>query len=232
MRLSMIIRLALGSLIGLLVLGACQETREVQYLMEVTREVVVTRLVVVSATPDDATATPESTPQITPTPTPGAQAAEATPEIVPTPLSEPIIVAEQVFENGRMFYLQPIDEVWVMINTTPDGDQGTWTIYEDTWEEGMPEFDPNIQPPDGFVQPIRGFGKLWRENQAIREALGWALDTEFGHWTNYEYIFGGEVNSAGEYVPGPGQHMLGSREGQTYVFEEVDGTWREVEQTG
>jgi hypothetical protein len=28
------------------------------------------------------------------------------------------------------------------------------------------------------MQPIRGFGKVWRDNQEVREKLGWAVAKE------------------------------------------------------
>ena len=40
--------------------------------------------------------------------------------------------------------------------------------------------DPAIVPPDGRFQPIRGFGKLWRERPDVRDRLGWALGVELG----------------------------------------------------
>ena len=137
--------------------------------------------------------------------------------------------AEQAFENGRMFYLQPNQEIWVMINTDDDT-AGVWTRHRDTWSEDLPETDPSIVPPEeDLYQPIRGFGKLWRENPAVREALGWALEDEMGHVTDYAYYAGGEVTADGEYVPGPGYHTIRSRFGQTYIFDETNGTWRQEE---
>ena len=35
-------------------------------------------------------------------------------------------------------------------------------------------------PPAGLVEPVRGFGKVWRENPAVRQALGWATAPENG----------------------------------------------------
>ena len=59
-------------------------------------------------------------------------------------------------------------------------EDGRWQRFEDTWTEGDPENDPDIVPPPGRFQPIRGFGKLWRERPEVREALGWALGVELG----------------------------------------------------
>ena len=59
-------------------------------------------------------------------------------------------------------------------------DTGQFVRYPDTWVEGQPESDPDITPPAGLQQPIRGFGKLWRENAQVRAGLGWALNAEAG----------------------------------------------------
>ncbi len=42
--------------------------------------------------------------------------------------------------------------------------QGHFERFEDTWTPDEPESDPAVVPPEGLYQPIRGFGKVWREN--------------------------------------------------------------------
>lgn len=207
------------------VAAACQGSTRTEYLMEVTREVTreVTVIVVVTATSGDGgvaqpspTTTPTEAPTISPTPT-------ATVDPFPTPIVNQIIVAEQIFENGRMFYLQPNQEIWVMINGQ-DHTGGSWSRHSDTWREGMPEFDPDLTPPDGLYQPMRGFGKLWRENETVQNALGWALEPEHGRVANYQYFSGGQV-VGGVYIPGPGYHTIDSYYGGAFVFNEADSTW-------
>jgi hypothetical protein len=222
--------LLISVLLGLAVLAACEGPPPTQLLMEVTREVTV--VVVVTATPGgEETPVVIEPPAEETTPPPGEETAEtpvptSTQDAFPTPVSNQIIVAEQLFERGRMFYLQPIGQIWVMIDGEDEVSAGIWRVRRDTWEEGMPEFDPTIIPPsDDLYQPIRGFGKLWREDEALRGALGWATETEYGHVAIYEYYAGGEV-TAGEYVAGPGHHTLRSRYGDTFIFNEVNGTWR------
>jgi hypothetical protein len=53
-------------------------------------------------------------------------------------------------------------------------------VFEDTWTDAEPESDPAIVPPAGLLQPIRGFGKVWRNNAGVRDGLGWALSPEQG----------------------------------------------------
>lgn len=221
------LRLTLLGAAVLLAAAACQSAPQTEYLLEVTREVTreVTVMVVVTASPDNGavSASPSVTPSPPETVTTAAPASTPTVDPFPTPTVNQVIVAEQVFENGRMFYLQPTQEIWVMVNTG-DATTGTYSRFPDTWREGMPESDPDIEPPEGMYQPLRGFGKLWRENEEVRDALGWALDPEHGRVATYQYFPGGEVVN-GVYSPGPGYHTVDSYYGGTFVFNESDSTW-------
>ncbi len=172
--------------------------------------------------PEAAEATAEVTIEGFPTPLPTANP-------MPTAVVSQIQVAEQVFEHGRMFWLQPVREIWVMVNAPDATDHGDWWIFEDTFEEGEPEIDPEVTPPADLIQPRRGFGKLWRENEEVRDALGWGVTPEFGFVTRYEYRPGGYLDANGEYVPGPGVHVLVSLGNETFAFDEATMTWRLVE---
>lgn len=158
-------------------------------------------------------AAPTATPTITPTPDP-----------FPETIVGSIYVAEQRFEGGWMFWLQPNSQIWVL--TANEDGQNVWSVYDDTFVDGEAESDPQILPPEGRFQPIRGFGKLWRENPEVRLATGWAMGAELGHTTRYEYHHGGYVNDANEYVPGPGYHQVESLSGDTILFIEDSRSWR------
>jgi len=96
--------------------------------------------------------------------------------------------AEQPFEHGRMIWLEKADAD----NPVLEGvifvfyADGRCERYDDTWTEGMPESDPAFAPPAGLLQPIRGFGKLWRENTNVRDRLGWATAPEQGFDTTWQ----------------------------------------------
>ncbi|MBZ0306410.1 MAG: LysM peptidoglycan-binding domain-containing protein [Anaerolineae bacterium] len=84
----------------------------------------------------------------------------------------------QNFENGRViWYAAPPTTtnqhgiVYVIYNT------GTWESYVDTWNSTLPASDPALAAPAGLYQPTEAIGKVWRENQNVRAALGWAVDT-------------------------------------------------------
>jgi hypothetical protein len=144
----------------------------------------------------------------------------------PTPTFNRIQVAEQTFENGRMFWLEPIDQIWVMVQGTDDKRSGVWMVFDNAFDEGDQEFDPAITPPEGFLQPVRGFGQLWRENDEVRGALGWATQNEIGHVSDYQYQPAGTVTD-GQFEAEPGYHILSSGYGnKIFRFNEVNGTWQ------
>jgi hypothetical protein len=152
-------------------------------------------------------------------------AATPTADLFPTPTLGQIQMAEQQFEHGRMFWIQPRKQIWVLYD---DGNgSGKWEIYDDTFQDGEVESDPNIIPPQGEYQPERGFGKLWRSTPSIREKLGYGIIPEYGYVSNYEYHPGGEIKD-GKYVQGPGYHILFSLYQDKFQFNEADGTWKKI----
>ena len=182
---------------------------------------------------------PSSTATMTPLPTETLR-----PGIFPTPRTEIASVVEQVFEGGRMIWFRETRQVAVLVGEGVDPEQGEWLCFEDTYMESEPEFLPTFQPPPDITtqsqredvrvqQPIRGFGKIWRENPEIREQLGWALTSEIEHSPVREYIAGGVVQGE-DYVPGPGEYRLGTFfENATILLYELElnaecptGTWR------
>ncbi|MGB1286385.1 MAG: hypothetical protein ACPG7F_07635 [Aggregatilineales bacterium] len=223
-----------GILILSTLLAACQSSEPPTMLV-----MEVTRMVTVVVAPEDITATAvaeaSSAANVTRTPIDVAAATvEAdvtasptsnvtpTPDVFPTAVVGDIYLASQTFERGNMYWVQPVNQIWV---TTTDVDgTNTWRVYEDTFEDGMPESDPELVAPEGLFQPIRGFGKLWRDNPDLRTDLGWATDGETGYNTRYEYTAGGEVTEDFEYVAAPGYHLIETNFG-TLRFDEGERTW-------
>jgi len=72
-----------------------------------------------------------------------------------------------------MIWLAAADSIYMFYK-----DEQQWQRFDDAFEEGQPESDPSLEPPDGHFQPIRGFGKVWRENPEVRRRLGWAVGVE------------------------------------------------------
>jgi len=77
---------------------------------------------------------------------------------------------------------------------------GAWRIFPDTWIEGQAENDPSLSPPEGRVQPGRGFGKLWREDATVREKLGWGLRVEEGLTAPLQAFERGVLIRVGEII--------------------------------
>jgi len=98
------------------------------------------------------------------------------------PRDEAIVTdgAQEHFEHGRMLWNRAQGVIYVLFD---DGQYPRWRAYADEWEEGDPVSDPDIDPPSGYYQPVRGFGLVWRQNPTVRERLGWAVDAEQAYRT-------------------------------------------------
>jgi hypothetical protein len=90
------------------------------------------------------------------------------------PAGEPLAsaAAEQPFEGGVMVWFEATDSIYVFYK------DARWQRFDDAWSEDQAQSDPAFIPPAERFQPIRGFGKVWRENLNVRELLGWALGPE------------------------------------------------------
>lgn len=129
----------------------------------------------------------------------------------------PVNNAYQTYERGLM--------VWVSSagSTGQPGifaifSDGTFQRFNDTWRDGIDPVSVGLNPPDGRSEPIRGFGKVWRETAGMSEAMGWATGQEIGG-SGYVLSF-----ERGEmiYVP---------QTGQTYVLVAgAPGLWTSVAQ--
>jgi hypothetical protein len=205
---------------------ACQGPPPTQIVLVVTATMTDTPDPNATAEATNTADTQQATEEVTQMVTTATPAATATIDPFPTSTLSQIQVAEQVFEHGRMMWIQPRSQIWVMIDDGSGG--GTWTVYQDTFQEGEPESDPNLTVPAGMFQPMRGFGKLWRENRAVGDGLGLGTTPEFGYVSNYEYHPGGTVNAQNQYVPGPGYHILFSLYQEKFQFNEADGTWKKL----
>ncbi len=231
------LRLLLGLSLLIIAISACQGPPPTVIYIVITPTPNTTEAVEIASAPTTtgetitaptATVVPQETATATElpsnTPLPPTQGPTELPPGFPTPVKQSIQVAEELFEHGRMFWLQPTDQIWVLKITSVG--HGTWEIYKNTFKDGEPENDPSLVPPDGRYQPQRGFGKLWRESGNLRQELGWGVTPEFGYVSPYEYHAGGTIDANGNYVPGPGFHVLYSLSGEQFRFNEADSTWQ------
>lgn len=158
----------------------------------------------------------------------------------PTPITCEAGTIEQPFEHGRMFWVgKSIEErcsiehafaphtgeIWVAIF---DNQQhgGMWLSFIDTWDtENNVPFDLTMTEPAGLLQPVRGFGKVWRDELTSeqRANLGWATGPELAYTAAYRYDAGGTIDDTNQYVPRRGQHVLTSLIGERFFFDEETG---------
>lgn len=111
----------------------------------------------------------------------------------------------QPFERGNMFW-RDTKQIYALASN------GQMWLVADSWQEGMPADDAAYaNPPGGMMQPVRGFGLVWRSNQAIRDALGWASLPEVPYtstWQDFERgaMFIGNNNLIYAIYTSEGQH--------------------------
>jgi hypothetical protein len=163
------------------------------------------------ATKSTPTNTPTAPPKRTPTPRPGSTSTPSPCDIVPVrgfgkiwqtnadvrrrvgcpkmPEVAIVTAAHQRFEGGYMFWRGDTKTIYVFIGGAND-QYGVWRQFADTWDEDAPTPVPVGTPPPGYYAPVRGFGKIWHSDEAIRLALGWALEPEWnvtGAWQTFEH---------------------------------------------
>ncbi len=106
-------------------------------------------------------------------------------------------LSEQRFEHGWMIWSEARDMIFVMF----DAEQPNWSNQVWWRDDGFdpavhPVSDPSIIAPDGLRQPTYGFGKVWREESAIRQRLGWAVDAEVNYTGHIQgYAHGSRLSS-------------------------------------
>ena len=123
--------------------------------------------------------------------------------------------AQQPFQNGFMIWLEYNQTIYIFYDL---GDPPTYATYPNTFEEGDPERDPGITPPSGLLQPIRGFGKVWREQPEVRSRLGWATASESGFETWQQRYEGFGMHNVTIWMEGVG--------GTVYELAPMGQTWR------
>lgn len=115
------------------------------------------------------------------------------------PRAEPIsiTIVTQTFERGVMFW-RDTREIFALAVQARGAAANTVWKFPDGWTEGQPDRDPSLQPPEPLLQPIRGFGAVWRANPAVREALGWATSGEQPYNGLWQLFEGGAIFSGAD----------------------------------
>ncbi len=115
-----------------------------------------------------------------------------------------IPAGRQTFENGLMLWRGDTREFVVLRR------DHTWTSYPDTWQvtDALADVGP---PPAGRFAPVRGYGKVWRQQPGVRSALGWATETD--------------QSLAGAVEPFAHGRLLWTSDRVIYALY-ADGTWQ------
>ena len=119
----------------------------------------------------------------------------------PTEVASPIESVEQFFELGVMLWRSDTRTIYVLSSqggtafyatdrapgfeqVKADQDDPAWRSFPDAFAEGQSEA-AGLWPPDERLQePVRGFGKVWREQLGGPSArLGWATTYERRVWS-------------------------------------------------
>lgn len=91
----------------------------------------------------------------------------------PLAVESELPLARQFFQRGQMLWRSDTKTIYVV--------ETRWRSYPDLWRDGDPAADPNLTPPPGFFQPVRGFGRVWRDQLGGANAsIGWATGQERG----------------------------------------------------
>jgi hypothetical protein len=121
----------------------------------------------------------------------------------------------QPFERGAMIWREDTHMIYVIAKDSNGySPQGNWLGFADTWEEGQTPGGGPAPVPNLYL-PQRGFGKVWRDNQAVQQLLGYALtEDEMGKVLVAQPFAGGLLihvqNAPGsnDYRTSPGIYLL------------------------
>lgn len=80
--------------------------------------------------------------------------------------------SEQTFQGGAMLARADQSLVYVLVRST-----GRWSSAPNTFRRGD-VLAPVGERPPGTFEPLRGFGKIWREQPAVKLQLGWPVYDE------------------------------------------------------
>jgi hypothetical protein len=82
--------------------------------------------------------------------------------------------AAQSYQSGQMLWMAgPPQAIYALFGT------GLFSRYDDTYNPATDPASGDETPPPGLIEPVRGFGKVWRTFGEVR-ALGWATTDEAG----------------------------------------------------
>ena len=101
--------------------------------------------------------------------------------------------AWQPFEGGYMLWRSDSMDVYILYHQgAPNSSTGSWELWYLDWD-GSPG-GIGLPPPSGRVEPVRGFGWVWREHLDGPDGpLGWALEREKGFCARVQTFESGTI---------------------------------------
>jgi hypothetical protein len=98
--------------------------------------------------------------------------------------------AAQYFEHGTMIWIEQLGRYLILEDRLlVEGEARKQVNYIHDPLDIVQDTSAQVQPPEGFLAPISGFGLVWRGDVSgspgYQGSLGWALAPEFG----YQAIF-------------------------------------------
>jgi len=135
------------------------------------------------------------------------------------PVGSPPVVAalsgaSQQFQGGSMAWIgDTAPVIYVFYNN------GTFQRFDDTFNSAVDSESGGETPPAGLFEPVRGFGKVWRNSELVRASLGWALAAETtANVVALDFTLGRML-----YLSSRGEILV-----LTYQGNPAMGTWRAV----
>ncbi len=168
--------------------------------------------------------TPTASPTTTLTPTPCAIDWYFTPAPgeCPTGAAQTSSGAAERFERGQMIWSSVNDTYYVLFNLGATAGDGRLVFIRLQTLALKPGADADNRidetPQAGLVQPVRGFGHIWRDEvygdfgvlggQTMRASIGWAVELEYAFTTTLQCAVPNADTSQVCYLRVPGERIV------------------------
>lgn len=87
------------------------------------------------------------------------------------PVTASLGAAVQIYERGLMIWLSP-NSIYALLS------DGSFLRFDDTFDPNSDPYSGGEVPPPNLLEPVRGFGKVWRTYVNVKGALGWGVTAE------------------------------------------------------
>jgi hypothetical protein len=149
----------------------------------------------------------------------------------PTAKSSIIWAAWEPFQRGDMLWRSDLDWTYAVHQRNgADTAFGDWSTGKDAWKwDGSNPDGRGLKPPQGLVEPVRGFGYAWNKFLGGSDsALGWATSPEQGFCANLQPFEKGIIihsSSAGSCQDGQYNWAVNPAFAPLFFTLYADGTW-------